>query len=157
MYKISKKYINLNGKLYIEPLSQQEKLLRYDDYLINFETHVHERRTQAKERIYYDKKINPLVVKIGDNVFLLKGGKIIKLDSHYTLIEIIPYFIDMVALSPYLFQTGIFNQNDCNIPTWSRNLNNPDTIKDNFSTKQQEDRMLTKTQFSVYGYRITLS
>ena len=50
------------------------------------------------------------------------------------LIEIVPCFIDMVALWPYLIQTGIFNQNDCNIPTWSRNLNNPDIIKDIFST-----------------------
>ena len=50
-------------------------------------------RTQAREnllsakeksKIYYDKKINPLGVKIGDNVFLLKGGKIKKFDSHYT-------------------------------------------------------------------------
>ena len=29
-------------------------------------------------------KQTPLEVKIGDNVFLLKGGKIKKLDSHYT-------------------------------------------------------------------------
>ena len=35
-------------------------------------------------KIYYDKKINRLQVKIGDNVFLLKGGKIKKLDDHYT-------------------------------------------------------------------------
>ena len=50
------------------------------------------------------------------------------------LIEIVPCFIDMVALWPYLIQTGIFNRDDCNIPTWSRNLNNPDTIKDILST-----------------------
>ena len=50
------------------------------------------------------------------------------------LIEIVPCFIDMVALWTYLIQTGIFKQDDCNIPTWSRNLNNPDTIKDIFST-----------------------
>ena len=30
------------------------------------------------------KKINPLEVKIGDNVFLLNGGKIKKLYNHYT-------------------------------------------------------------------------
>ena len=50
------------------------------------------------------------------------------------LIEIVPCFIDMVALWPYLSQIGIFNQGDCNIPTCSRNLNNPDIIKDIFST-----------------------
>ena len=50
------------------------------------------------------------------------------------LIEIVPCFIKMVALWPYLIQTGIFNQDDCNIPTWSRNLNKTDTIKDIFST-----------------------
>ena len=36
---------------------------------------------REKSKLYYDKKINPLEVKIGDNVFLLKGGKI---NSHYT-------------------------------------------------------------------------
>ena len=45
------------------------------------------------------------------------------------LLEIVPCFIDIVALWPYIIQTGIFNQDDSNIPTWSRNLNNPDTIK----------------------------
>ena len=35
---------------------------------------------KEKSKIYYDKKINPLEVKIGDNVFSLKGGKIKKLD-----------------------------------------------------------------------------
>ena len=54
-----------------EPLSQQEKLQTYDDYLINFVTQLHEMRTQAREnlisakeksKIYYDKKINPLEV-----------------------------------------------------------------------------------------------
>ena len=30
--------------------------------------------------MYHDRKINPLEVKIGDNVFLLKGGKIKKLN-----------------------------------------------------------------------------
>ena len=50
------------------------------------------------------------------------------------LIEIVPCFIDMVALWSYLIQTGIFKQDDCNIHTWSRNLNNPYVIKDIFST-----------------------
>ena len=39
---------------------------------------------KEKSKIYYDTKINPSEVKIGDNVFLSKGGKIKKLDSHYT-------------------------------------------------------------------------
>ena len=33
------------------------------------------------------------------------------------LIEIVPCFVDMVALWPYLIQTGIFNEDDFNIPT----------------------------------------
>ena len=49
------------------------------------------------------------------------------------VIEIVPCFVKMVALWPYLIQTGILNQDDCNIPTWSRNLNNPDAINDIFS------------------------
>ena len=40
--------------------------------------------SKEKSKIYYDKKINPLELKIGDNVLLLKGGKIKKLDTHYT-------------------------------------------------------------------------
>ena len=39
---------------------------------------------KEKSKIYYGKKINPLEVKIGDNVFLFEESKIIKLDSHYT-------------------------------------------------------------------------
>ena len=31
---------------------------------------------KLKSKIYYDTKINPAEIKIGDNVFLLKGGKI---------------------------------------------------------------------------------
>ena len=38
---------------------------------------------QKKNRKYIMIKKNPSEVKIGDNVFLLKGGKIKKLDSHY--------------------------------------------------------------------------
>ena len=34
--------------------------------------------------MYHDRKINPLEIKIGDNVFLLKGGTIKKLDNQYT-------------------------------------------------------------------------
>ena len=76
------------GKLAHEPsselLSQQEKIQTYDDYLIKFVTQLHEMRTQTREnlilakksKIYYDKKMNPLEVKNGDNVILLKGGKI---------------------------------------------------------------------------------
>ena len=76
-----------------EPLSQQEKLQSYDDYSINFVTQLQEMRTQAREnlisakeklKIYYDKKINPLEVKIGDIVFLLKGEKTKKLVNSYT-------------------------------------------------------------------------
>ena len=52
-----------------------------------------------------------------------------RIDDH---IEIVPCFIDMVALCPYLIKTVIFKQDDCNISTWSRNLNNPDIIKDIF-------------------------
>ena len=38
---------------------------------------------KKKSKTYYDKKINPLEVKKGDDVFLLKGGAIKKL-NHYT-------------------------------------------------------------------------
>ena len=69
-----------------EPLSQQEKLQTYDDYLINFVTQLYEMRTQAREnhisakqksKLYYDKKkINPLEVKVGEKVLgLMKYWK----------------------------------------------------------------------------------
>ena len=83
----------LAGKPFSEPLSQQEKLQTYDDYSTTFVTQLHEMRTQEREnlisakeksKIYYNGKINPLEVKIGDNVFLLKWGKIKKLDNNYT-------------------------------------------------------------------------
>ena len=34
-----------------EPLSQNEKMQTYDDYLINFLTQLHEMRTQARENL----------------------------------------------------------------------------------------------------------
>ena len=34
--------------------------------------------------MYHERKINPLEIRIGDNVFLLKGGKIKKPDNKYT-------------------------------------------------------------------------
>ena len=34
--------------------------------------------------MYHDRKINPSEIKFGDNVFLLKGGKIKNLDNEYT-------------------------------------------------------------------------
>ena len=34
--------------------------------------------------MYHDRKTNLLKMKIGDNVFLLKGGKIKKLNNQYT-------------------------------------------------------------------------
>ena len=85
------------GKLAREPssesLSQNEKLQTYDDYLINLVTQLHGMRTQGREnlikakeksKLYHDRKINPLEIKIGDTVFLLKGEKIKKLDNQYT-------------------------------------------------------------------------
>ena len=43
------------------------------------------------------------------------------------LIEVDSYSINILALGTYSIQNEIFNQDDCNILTWSRNLNNPDT------------------------------
>ena len=76
-----------------EPLSQNEILQTYNDYLINFVTKLHGMRTQAKEnlitakektKMYYNRKIYPLEIKIEDNIFLLQRGKIKKLDNQYT-------------------------------------------------------------------------
>ena len=47
-------------------------------------TEARENRIKAKEKskMYHDGEINPLEIKIGNNVFLLKGGQIKKLDNH---------------------------------------------------------------------------
>ena len=55
----------------------------------NTNVHVHEMRTQARENLITAKerskpKKKHLEVKIGYNVFLLKAGKIRKLDNQYT-------------------------------------------------------------------------
>ena len=76
-----------------EPLSQNEKLQTYDDYLINLVTQLHEMRTRARENLITakekskmnnDRKINLLEIKMRGNVFLLKGEKIKKLHNQYT-------------------------------------------------------------------------
>ena len=41
-------------------------------------------RAKEKSKIYSDRKINSLEIKIGDNVLLLKAWKIKKLDTQYT-------------------------------------------------------------------------
>ena len=38
--------------------------------------------------------------------------------------------IDIKALWPYLFTNGIYNYDDCNVPKWTENLTNPNTIKE---------------------------
>ena len=40
-------------------------------------------REKEKSKMYHDRKIKPLEIKIGDNVDLLKGRKIKKLDSQF--------------------------------------------------------------------------
>ena len=93
MYTLWISFGKLARKPSSEPLSQNEKLQTYDDYLIIFVTQLHEMQTQAREnlitakeksKMYHERKVNPLEIKIGDNVFLLKGGKIKKLDNQYT-------------------------------------------------------------------------
>ena len=39
---------------------------------------------KEKSKIYFEKKMNSLEVEIGNNVFLLKEGKVKKLDNYYT-------------------------------------------------------------------------
>ena len=57
-----------------------ERIQTYDDYLIDFVTQLHEMRTQARENlflateksiIYYDKKINPVEVKISSQIKII--------------------------------------------------------------------------------------
>ena len=78
------------SKLARESASQNEKVQTCGDYLINFVIQMHEMRTQVKEnlitakeksKMYHDRKINPLKIKVGDNVFLLKGGKVKRIDN----------------------------------------------------------------------------
>ena len=46
------------------------------------------------------------------------------------LCDLIVRQVDIKALWPYLFMNGIFNYDDCNVPNWSQNITNPETIKD---------------------------
>ena len=52
------------------------------------------------------------------------------------LCDLIVRQVDIKALWPYLFMNGIFNYDDCNIPNSSRNITNPETIKDMILTIQ---------------------
>ena len=52
------------------------------------------------------------------------------------LCELIVRQVDIKALWPYLFMNGIFNYDDYNVPNWSQNIKNPETIKDIILTIQ---------------------
>ena len=49
------------------------------------------------------------------------------------LCDLIVRQVDMKALWPCLFMNGIFNNDDCNVPYWSRNRTNPEIIRHNFN------------------------
>jgi len=76
-----------------ELLPSRDKLINYDDYLINLVTQLHAIQINARENIveakfkskkHYDKKINLQTFKPGDYVFLLKGSKPDKFGDQYT-------------------------------------------------------------------------
>lgn len=71
---------DFNNRTYAEYLMKLNKKLRKIQALAK------EKLIQAKERskFYYDRKINPLTLKIGDLVYLLKEPKKGKLDDQYT-------------------------------------------------------------------------
>lgn len=75
-----------------EPLDPDEQIPTYNDYVINLSNRLNELQRIAREKLieskirskyYYDKKINPKEFRIGDTVWLLKGGKQYKLGDQY--------------------------------------------------------------------------
>ena len=46
------------------------------------------------------------------------------------LCNLIVKYVNMKTLLPYLFINGIYNYDDCNMPTWTQNLKTPEIIKD---------------------------
>ena len=76
-----------------DPPLEHEKLETYDQYLKKLITCLHEIRgiarqnlinAKEKSKFYYDKNINPQNFKVGDDVFLLEGGKIHKFANQYS-------------------------------------------------------------------------
>ena len=64
----------------LSPAEEYERMETYDMYMIKLITKLHEMRRIARQNLiaaeekskeYYDRKINPQNLKIGDNVFLL--------------------------------------------------------------------------------------
>lgn len=76
-----------------DPLIDKEHVETYNDYLAKLMTKLHSIQNIARENLigakekskkYYDRNVNPLTLKKGDFVFLLKGGKIHKLQDQYS-------------------------------------------------------------------------
>ena len=76
-----------------DPPLEPKKLETYDQYLTKLITRLHEMRgiarqnlinAKEKSKFYYDKNINLQDFKVGDNVFLLEGGKIHKFANQYS-------------------------------------------------------------------------
>lgn len=76
-----------------DPLEPEDRLPSYDNYLIDLATRLQSIQGIAREKLvrsklrskhYYDKNINEKSFRIGDSVFLLRGGKIHKWANQYT-------------------------------------------------------------------------
>ncbi|CAD6223579.1 GSCOCG00013004001-RA-CDS, partial [Cotesia congregata] len=86
-----------------EPLHDLDKLPTYNDYIIKLVERLTQIRQLARDNLVgakikskelYDKKIKPLDISIGDNVFLQKGPKPHKFGDHYEgpheVVEVLP-------------------------------------------------------------------
>lgn len=78
---------------YCDPLTEEEELLTYTNYLTNLVTKLHSIQTLAREHLinselkskkYYDRKVKILEFQVGDFVFLLSGPKPHKLKPQYS-------------------------------------------------------------------------
>ena len=88
-----------------EPVDPSERIPTFNEYLENLSTRLYNVQKIAREKLinlklkwkyYYDRKINPTQLKVGDHVWLLKGGRKYKLGEQY--------------LGPYLVEE-LFNNN----------------------------------------------
>lgn len=76
-----------------DPLQEEDRIPTYQDYMIDLVTRINRLQSLAhdnlinakvKAKYYFDQKAQPRDFRIGDSAWLLKGGKIPKLEDQYT-------------------------------------------------------------------------
>lgn len=75
-----------------DEISKEDTVPTYENYLVNLISTLNKLQNQArlniieskhKNKKYYDQRVNVKVFQLGEDVWLLKGGKIRKFEDHY--------------------------------------------------------------------------